>query len=50
MHLGDQELTGTGRTRYTENTNIAVFSFINFELSSIKQRTLNEKRATQKNT
>ena len=34
-----------GKTRYTKNINIAVFSFINFEVSSIKQTILKEKQA-----
>ena len=32
----------TGKTRYTENMNIVAFSWINFEITSIKQKKLNK--------
>lgn len=41
-------LMQTGRTRYSENRSIAVFSCINFELILIKQVTLNKQGSTHK--
>ena len=35
--LSDHQLMRTGKTRYGENMNIAVFSSINFGLESVKQ-------------
>ena len=42
--------TQTGRTSCRENMIIAVFSCINFELTSIKQTILNKHESTQRNT
>ena len=39
MNLADHKLTPTGRTRQSENMNI-IFSCPNFELTSIKQKSL----------
>ena len=47
MDLADYSLAGT--TRYSENMNIVVFSYINFELTLINQTTLNKKWSTHKN-
>ena len=44
------QLTRTENTRYSERTNIVVFSCINFELTSIKQTTLEKQGSTHKNT
>ena len=40
----------TRRTRFSENTNIVVFSCIKFELTSVKQKALNRQGSTHKNT
>ena len=44
----DHLLTRTRGTRYKENMNFVAFSSINFELTSIKQTTLNKEGYTQK--
>ena len=46
MYLADHYLTRTGRTRYTESMNIAVFSCIN--LLKSKQKTLSKQGCTKK--
>ena len=50
MNLTDHQLMQTGSTSYKENMNIIVFSCIDFELTSIKQKTLDKQECSHKNT
>ena len=49
IYLADHKLTQTGRKKYSKNTNIVVFSCINFELTSVKQTALNKQVFNHKN-
>ena len=42
MCFTDHKLARTGRTSYSQSMNIVGFSCINFELTSIKQTSLNK--------
>ena len=48
--LGRSLIMLTGRTRYSKNRNIVVLSYINFNLTSIKEKPLHRQVSTYKNT